>query len=262
MNCRDILYTTVLFVLLPMWIGYLWVELLKLKDGWSRLVHAWVMGFATMLAVAQVILVPLVALKATLTLAMILWQAALSALSVCSFFLLLRRLKSWKLFGRRAEKKKWQAWSIVFGVLAAVMILIQAYIPARYEHGDDDDARFIAEEVSAVVHDTMYIDDPIAGELMYWNQGEVKKDLTSPWAMYMAMCARISDIPPAVLSHTYAPFFLILLCYAVYLLIGHVLMRATGKRPFCFWSFCPSSICGGIPPRIRWRRCSSAHLAG
>ena len=50
MNCRDILYTTVLFVLLPMWIGYLWVELLKLKDGWSRLVHAWVMGFGTMLA--------------------------------------------------------------------------------------------------------------------------------------------------------------------------------------------------------------------
>lgn len=237
MNCRDILYTTVLFVLLPMWIGYLWVELLKLKDGWSRLVHAWVMGFATMLAVAQVILVPLVALKATLTLAMILWQAALSALSVCSFFLLLRRLKSWKLFGRRAEKKKWQAWSIVFGVLAAVMILIQAYIPARYEHGDDDDARFIAEEVSAVVHDTMYIDDPIAGELMYWNQGEVKKDLTSPWAMYMAMCSRISDIPPAVLSHTYAPFFLILLCYAVYLLIGHVLMRGDREKTFLFLVF-------------------------
>lgn len=237
MNCRDILYTTVLFVLLPMWIGYLWVELLKLKDGWSRLVHAWVMGFATMLAVAQVILVPLVALKATLTLAMILWQAALSVLSVCSFFLLLRRLKSGKLFGRRAEKKKWQTWSIVFGVFAAVMILIQAYIPARYEHGDDDDARFIAEEVSAVVHDTMYIDDPIAGELMYWNQGEVKKDLTSPWAMYMAMCARISDIPPAVLSHTYAPFFLILLCYAVYLLIGHVLMRGDWEKTFLFLVF-------------------------
>ena len=62
MNYKDIIAMTVLFVLLPMWIGYLWVEFLRLREGWNRLLHAWVLGFVTMLAVAQVILVPLVAL--------------------------------------------------------------------------------------------------------------------------------------------------------------------------------------------------------
>lgn len=127
-----------------------------------------------------------------------------------------------------------KGWCITFGVLAIILILFQAYIPARYEHGDDDDSRFISEEVSAYVHDTMYIDDPIVGDLMYWDQGEVKKDLTSPWAMYVAICCRISDIPPAVMSHTYLPFFLILLCYAVYLLIGYTLMNGDWEKTFAF----------------------------
>ena len=88
MNYKDILAMTVLFVLLPMWVGYLWVEFLRLREGWNRLLHAWVLGFVTMLAVAQVILVPLVALEQTLTTAMILWKIALTVLSILSFGLL------------------------------------------------------------------------------------------------------------------------------------------------------------------------------
>ncbi len=296
MNYKDILAMTVLFVLLPMWVGYLWAEFLKLREGWNRIVHAWVLGFVTMLAVAQVILVPLVALEQTwvgylwaeflklregwnrivhawvlgfvtmlavaqvilvplvaleqtLTTAMILWKMALTVFSIFSFGLLLRRWKRGKLVFLTGSADAWEeshteagdrsrkGWVYIFGTLAAVMILLQAYIPARYEHGDDDDARFISEEVSAVEHDTMYIDDPISGSEMYWDQGEVKKDLTSPWAMYIAMCSRISGIHPAVLSHTYLPFFLILLCYAVYLLIGHVLMRGDWEKTFLFLIF-------------------------
>lgn len=238
MNCKDIIYMTVLFILLPAWIGYIWAEALKLKACWSRFLHAWVMGFITMLAVAQIILVPLVALEQTLTFAMILWKIVLTILAVISFYLLLRRLikeKQWKSDGKKKTKRK--TWTVVFGTLAVILILIQAYIPARYEHGDDDDARFVSEEVSAVEHDTMYIDDPITGTEMYWDKGEVKKDLTSPWAMYVAICSRVSDIPPAVLSHTYLPFFLILLCYAVYLLIGHALMRGDWEKTFLFLIF-------------------------
>lgn len=236
MNFKNIMYMTVLFLLLPAWIGYIWVEVLKLKKCWNCLIHAWVMGFVTMLAVAQIILVPLVALEQTLTVAMILWKAALTILALISFCLLLRRWREGRL-SLPADALKRKSWTIVFGILAAVMILLQAYIPARYEHGDDDDARFISEEVSAVVHDTMYVDDPISGSEMYWDQGEVKKDLTSPWAMYVAMCCRISNIPPAVLSHTYLPFFLILLCYAVYFLIGHTLMRGDWEKTFLFLIF-------------------------
>ena len=274
MNYKDILAMTVLFVLLPMWVGYLWAEFLKLREGWNRILHAWVLGFVTMLAVAQVILVPLVALEQTLTTAMILWKMALTVFSIFSFGLLLRRWKRGKLVFLTGSADAWEeshteagdmsrkGWVYIFGTLAAVMILLQAYIPARYEHGDDDDARFISEEVSAVEHDTMYIDDPISGSEMYWDQGEVKKDLTSPWAMYIAMCSRISGIHPAVLSHTYLPFFLILLCYAVYLLIGHVLMRGTGKDVFVFDLFVCRPSVGLYVDTHAGVDAAASHLAG
>lgn len=254
MNCRNIIYMSVLFIILPAWIGYFWVECLKLKEGWSRFVHAWSLGFVTMLAVAQVILVPCVALQTTLSFAMGLWKMALTCLAVISFFLLLQRWKREELCYQKncdgsqnerivtdakavAEAREKKIWTVVFGVIVAILIFLQAYIPARYEHRDDDDARFVAEEVSAVVHDTMYIDDPIEGSYMYWEQGEVKKDLTSPWAMYVAMCSKLSDIPPAILSHTYLPFFLILICYAVYLLIGWMLTKGDWEKTFLFLIF-------------------------
>lgn len=132
------------------------------------------------------------------------------------------------------EQKGNRKWIYIFGVLAAVLVLIQAYIPARYEHSDDDDARFIAEQVSAVDHDMMYQDSPIRAEYLYWNEGEVRKDLTSPWAMFMAITAKESDMAPAELSHSYVPFFLILICYVVYLLIGRKLFKGDWEKTFLF----------------------------
>ena len=70
MNFRDILYMSILFVLVPMWIGYFWVVSLRLRGSVNRLLHAWVLGFVTMLAIAQVLLVPLVALHQSMTTAL------------------------------------------------------------------------------------------------------------------------------------------------------------------------------------------------
>ena len=253
MNFRDILYMSILFVLVPMWIGYFWVVSLRLRGSVNRLLHAWVLGFVTMLAIAQMLLVPLVALHQSLTTALMCWEMALTIPALASFLCLLTRSagqegafrergirqgnRSDGLRGAAPDSGGSRVWIVIFGVLAGILILLQAYIPARYEHRDDDDSRFVSEEVSAVVHDTMYWDDPIGSDQLYWNTGEVKKDLTSPWAMYVAMCSRISGIPPAVLSHTYLPFFLILLCYGLYLLIGRVLCSENWEKIFLFLIF-------------------------
>ena len=125
----------------------------------------------------------------------------------------------------------------MFGILAAVLILLQAYVPARYEHSDDDDARFLAEAVSAVVHDSMYQDSPIDADFMYWDVGEVRKDLASPWAMFLAMQSNICGLAPAVYAHSLLPFFLILLCYGVYALIGKALFRGDDEKMFLFLIF-------------------------
>lgn len=244
MNCRDVIYLCLMFLIVPVWIGTIWVRLLKLKGLANQLLHAWVLGFATILAASQVILVPLVALEQTFTTAISVWKAVLQLLALLAFYMMLRDEELWTeklpaLAGKRKAQKKEKpnGWAIAFGLIAGVMILMQAYIPARYEHSDDDDARFIAEQVSAVDHDTMYVDSPIGADFMYWDQGEVRKDLTSPWAMFMAMNAKLSGMEPAVLSHSYAPFFLIMLCYGVYVLIGKALFQDDWEKTFLFLIF-------------------------
>lgn len=239
MNCKNIIFMTVLFVILPAWIGIIWLEVLKIRGKWEAFLHAWMLGFVTMLSVAQVVLVPMVALHRTLSEALRVWQICLTLMSLVCFYLVLMkwqnrmRTEETGTAGTSVEKNSvhrensgsGKIWTWVFGVLVAVLVLLQAYIPARYEHGDDDDARFISEEVSAVEHDTMYWDDPITSDQLYWNEGEVRKDFTSPWAMYVAMCSKITHIHPAALSHTYLPFFMILMCYGVYFLIGNTLFK-------------------------------------
>lgn len=163
MSCKSLLYMVGMFVFVPVWIGLLWTDFLKIRERASQLLHAWVLGFATMLATAQLVLVPFVMMQKTLTQALLLWRIILQILAVLSFVTWLgHRAGPW-LLGRAAAdatvrtadgavvKKtghgKNGTWTIVFGILAAVLILLQAYIPARYEHSDDDDSRFVAEEV-------------------------------------------------------------------------------------------------------------------
>lgn len=243
MSCKNLLYLTGMFFLVPAWIGILWVKLLKVKGRAEGLFHAWILGFATILAVTQLLFVPLVALQQTLTTATVIWKIAMQILAVAAFLLVLKcradRMQRTEeesacaVTEKREEKSSWR-WVLIFGVLAAVLILIQAYIPARYEHSDDDDSRFIAEEVSAVEHDTMYQESPIRAEYMYWDEGEVRKDLTSPWAMFVAMHAKLGNMAPAELSHAYLPFFLILICYGLYLLIGLELFGGDWEKTFLF----------------------------
>lgn len=238
---KDIMYMIILFVMIPLWIGNIWNYFFPNTSKLITFIQAWIIGFISMLAVAQLILVPLVALGKTLTVALAVWKVALIVLTIISLLLYIKKINnsetgktivthSHGIFGRN------RYMSVLF-LVVTILILIQAYIPARYEHSDDDDSRFIAEEVSAVVHDTMYVDDPITATQMYWDLGEVKKDLTSPWAMYIAMCSRMSNIPPAALSHSYLPFFLIVLCYAVYFLIGYELTDRNREKTCLFLLF-------------------------
>lgn len=258
MNLKPVLIMSLMFAAAPMWIGTLWTTALGIKGRAGRILHAWVLGFATMLAAGQLVFVPMVALSKKLSEAQAVWEFCMQTLAVAAFLVFLikrgRRLfpeegspgteavRSGKPVGENLPETDGvhgaaRAYRVIFGILAALLILLQAYIPARYEHSDDDDARFISEAVSAVVHDSMYQDSPIDADFMYWDVGEVRKDLTSPWAMFLAMQSNICGLPPAVLAHSYLPFFLILLCYGVYALTGGALFHGDYEKTALFLIF-------------------------
>ena len=85
MSCKSLLYMVGMFVFVPVWIGLLWTDFLKIRERASQLLHAWVLGFATMLATAQLVLVPFVMMQKTLTQALLLWRIILQILAVLSF---------------------------------------------------------------------------------------------------------------------------------------------------------------------------------
>ena len=240
MMFKNMIYLCALFVLLPALIGVIWVKYLKIQGKIESFCNAWILGLITMLCAGQLVLVPAILFERTLTEAVIIWKVLLAIPAVVSCFLLLPDI-----FGvsaaEKAEseppKKKPVSWIVIFGILAAILIFIQAFIPMKYQHIDDDDSRFVAEQVSAVVHDTLLKDDPITVDFMYWDVGEVRKDISSPWPMYVAMCCRIAGIEAAIFSHTYFPFFMIIICYVVYGMIGRILFRGDMEKTFLFLIF-------------------------
>ena len=109
-------------------------------------------------------------------------------------------------------------WAIVlFRLLCPVapvseLSLLNLLSDPIYSLQSQKDQAFQSHPEYIVDHDMMYQDSPIRAEYLYWNEGEVRKDLTSPWAMFMAITAKEGDMAPAELSHSYLPFFLILIC--------------------------------------------------
>ena len=105
-------------------------------------------------------------------------------------------------------------------ILICVLLLSSCFIIGRQclqyfekQHVDDDDARFIAIAVSAWEHDTMLLDNPATGDATPRPEGEVTKEVTSPWPVYLATLASLIRIHPTILAHTVLPVWLLLLRY-------------------------------------------------
>lgn len=120
MSCKSLLYMVGMFVFVPVWIGLLWTDFLKIRERASQLLHAWVLGFATMLATAQLVLVPFVMMQKTLTQALLLWRIILQILAVLSFVIWLGHRRGRGCWdggsgcncadgGRRSREENW-AW--------------------------------------------------------------------------------------------------------------------------------------------------------
>ena len=88
---KNLLYTGMLFVVLPVWFGLLWVWYLKIEGTVRKLCNAWVLGLASMFASGQILLVPMILGKRTLTEAVTLWKIFLVIVSIVIMVILIRR---------------------------------------------------------------------------------------------------------------------------------------------------------------------------
>jgi hypothetical protein len=187
-----------------------------------------------MMAIAQVVLVPCIALRKSFSFAFAIWLAAVILVLVVALIQWFTKRKlvpeGFSLGMVRGH------WVVLFAVAA---VLVQCLMAAALQHSDADDSRFVAEAVIAVEQDSMYVISPISGDPMYKVDylGDVKKDLTSPWVMFLAFLSRLCAVSPAVLSHGIIPFYLVLFCYVVYALIGRLIFEENPEKTALFLLF-------------------------
>lgn len=249
MNLLNKCILVLLFVVLPILVGGIYSPMLLQKknimfaDMCKLLIQTWLYGLITMFAVMQLIAIPMIAQRTAFSLLVNVWSALVAILAVAGTaayivaFVKNKRCTDKELEFREGTApvdRKRIAWIAALGVIFVLMTAFQARVASKYQHTDDDDARFVALELIAVENDEMLTLNPIDGYPMYWNTGEVKKDYTSPWTMYVAACSRISGIHPAALSHRMLPMFMIPICYLAYLLLGLHMFGDDWEKTFIF----------------------------
>lgn len=215
-----LLFKILLFLLisifLPILIGN---ELLGLTKQKITIAKSYVFGLITMWAVCQIVSVPLIFLKSSFILLVFLLSIIYGTLAIAGLY-----KKRWFDFKipRLGAINKDKLVDYVFGVGLFIFIISLILTQIFHQHTDDDDSRFVVNAVDIVRTNKMFLINPSTGENWgSWN-GEVIRDIISPWAIYIAYLAKLTGISVAITAHTMLPISLMLAVYATYWLLSDV----------------------------------------
>ncbi len=182
-------------------------------------------GTMVMFALFQLVAVPVIIFARRFSLVLWIWDVITGVFALASCVANIRRFKD-----ILAYTKKQLVAAGVIGIAALVIVVFQSGYLALNLHYDDDDARYVPSIVSAVEKDTMFVDNPITGETMYWDVSETAKDMVSPWTIYWAVLSKLCMIHPAIVCHTVVPMLYIIIAYFMYILIGKELFSDDMKK--------------------------------
>lgn len=186
-------------------------------------------GTMMMFALFQLVAVPVIILNGKFSYVLWIWCIITGFVSLCS--LAVNRNKFRPMLKFTSEHVKTAG---ILGIIAAVIVIFQAGYLALNLHYDDDDARYIPTIVSALEKDTLFFDNPITGEPMYWDISETAKDMVSPWIIFWGVLSRLCMIHPAIVCHTIVPMLYICIAYLMYVLIGRELFDNDSRKTSMF----------------------------
>ena len=190
-------------------------------------------GFVTMLAVFQIVAVPVILLETwgfprIVTIYSIL-LAVLSAAGLIFGFPVLRGMTA-DAYALIAKKKRPSVETALYWVIAVGLILFQMYMAYTHEFFDGDDAYYVAQSVIAEQTDVLYRILPYTGLSTALDYRHALAALPI-WEAYLA---RITGIHPAIIAHSVLPLLLIPLTYLVYYRIGMRLFKGAFRKTAVF----------------------------
>ncbi len=184
----------------------------------ETIVGSYLYGQCFLWAVFQVIAVPMVLIRAPFFLLVILYLIVLMVFTILGA----RRLPN------IIKGIDFSRVNIPL-ILALVLIVGQMLIYFLGMHLDEDDARWIAEANDTITKNSMYLYNPATGAYMGDFVGEVKKDVFSPWSMYIAFFSKVTGINASIVAHTILAPLLLAISYMVYHEMSKVLFRGKNE---------------------------------
>jgi len=236
----NVLRTILFMLVLPCILGISFEKYFNYGKYKAKLVipRCLIMGVAIMLALFQIVAVPMIIVGTSFSRLLIVWTCVIL---ICTVFLIARNIQNMKetiysyfsdMHKLLHEKNKETQiiWSF-----ALLLIVFETCIMLFRTHMDADDSRFIAEAMEAFEKNSLLRIHPITGASLNFPIGEMIKDVVSPYPLFIAAIAKLTGIHPAVLSHAILPVIFIPYAYVVSYLIADFLFK--DKRKVGYFMF-------------------------
>lgn len=230
----NILLLLLFFMITPYILGMFWTGNLEAYRNSAAM--SVISGTITMLAVFELVAVPMILTKQPFHMLVNVWSVLIGGLMIVSLVINFKQIPD-MLREHVSICCKMRATEILIWLATLLLIVVQIYMPVGHMRTDTDDARFVAEAMESYELDTMLQYHPITGEYVGEPIGEMRKDIASPFPIFMALTGSLLQLTPPVAVHVFFPIIFILLAYAVYYLLGNYFTHGNGKYTALFLFF-------------------------
>ena len=205
-----------LYLLFQMFVLMVGASIVSTELSVLGFIRVFVIGHLTMMALLELLAVPMILLH---------WKYDVLFYSFLIIFLLLAMIGLRKIFRKVKEHEpsihklheEGNNLSILFFVVAVLLILFQSLIYFFGMHLDEDDSAWLVEANDALIYGDMLLRNPSSGEFI--GRFSRVKDVTSPWPMIFAFFSRILiNERVTVVAHTVFASFELIVMYGIYFL--------------------------------------------
>lgn len=202
-----VLYILFLWIA-PVFVGNAICNRLSMQGTIPR---SFVMGYLSMWAVFQIITVPLILLKVSFLVDVVVYSMFLIGIIV--YGIVKKTYCSMTI-----PKVEPSAWVGIIVMLATgIYMIVQSF---RLQLTNADDTRFVVNAVDTVRTNRMLLTDVNTGkEILSWT-GDLFKDVISPWAVFAAYLSKITGISAASMMHTFLPPVLLAVMMCIFWLVA------------------------------------------
>ena len=184
------------------------------KNRKNRIISGYLFGSFAEWALVQLISVPMVFLRCSFSAVYTVVFILLCAGAAAGAVYLIKNRKQARV---QRERKVSDILSLVVMIAGLVLLSVTIW---NMQHTDYDDSRFVVNAVDMVRTDRMYLTNPATGAELTTFMGEVRKDVVSEWAVYIAFASRTTGVPVTIMAHSILPQTLTLCMFCVYWLLA------------------------------------------